>query len=279
MTVIADKLDLTRSKLTSAKVLNITAEIWFLVAVIGHLLFAYYIMVVYGASAAHMDASKANETLPTGIMEGDLVGNIFLIAHLFLAFVIMVGGPLQLIPQLRKKFLIFHKWNGRVYVVTAFVISIAGLYLTYFRDSPIAGVLNTIGITLNAVLIIGFAILTIYTARRHDVVNHRKWALRTFLMVAGVWFMRLGYGLWIFLHNGQPPGITSDLQGWFDITLGFANSLVPLACLELYLYARDRGGAPMKWAVSGLMIILIVGTGIGIFMAAQIFWLPRFPGN
>ncbi|MEQ8472034.1 MAG: DUF2306 domain-containing protein [Marinoscillum sp.] len=275
MTTVASTKNLKTTRFSSLGALNRSAEIWFVVAVIGHGLFAYYIMAGYGRLAVSGDSATANEILPTGIISGDLIGNLFLIAHLSLAFVITFGGPLQILPQLRKRAMGFHRWNGRIYIITAIVISIAGLYLTYFRESPIAGILNQLGITLNAALIMICTVMTIRSARSHDVTKHRRWALRTFLMVAGVWFMRLGYGFWIFIHNGMPPGITSDLQGPFDIFLAFANSLLPLAFLELYFYAQNRGSAMTRWVVSVVIIGLAIATGIGIFMALQIFWLPR----
>ncbi|MFT4762323.1 MAG: uncharacterized membrane protein YozB (DUF420 family), partial [Saprospiraceae bacterium] len=100
---------------TATKFLNVTVAFWFLVAVLGQWIFAYYIAVAYGGSAIEGNLEKWDEVLYFGFIEGDWIGNFILVAHIFLAFVITVGGPIQLIPQLRNRALTFHRWNGRVY--------------------------------------------------------------------------------------------------------------------------------------------------------------------
>lgn len=56
--------------------------------------------------------------------------------------------------------------------------------------------------------------------------------------------------------------------------LSFANSLVPLAVLELYLYARTRAAAPGRLAMAAALFILTVAMGIGICAATMGMWLP-----
>ena len=52
----------------------------------------------YIATAFAGDFAAWNKRLFVGFVAGDRVGNIALVAHLFIAFVITVGGTLQLIP-------------------------------------------------------------------------------------------------------------------------------------------------------------------------------------
>ena len=65
-------------------------------------------------------------------------------------------------------------------------------------------------------------------ARARNVAMHRRWALRTFVLVSGVWFFRVGMMLWIFL-NGGPVGIGEKFDGPFIMFWSFANYLLPLA--------------------------------------------------
>lgn len=260
-----------RSGVSADSALKGAAALWFVIAAGGQWLFAYYIILFYGGAAAIGDFEAWNNRLINGIIEGDLVGNIAVIVHLALAFVVTVGGPLQFIPQIRARAPVFHRWNGRLYILTAFVISIGALYMVFTRGT--LGVFNANAVKINAVLILICAAMTLRyaLARKFDV--HHRWALRTFLVVNGVWFLRVGYGLWIILNQGA-PGTTNALDGPTDIFLSFASYLVPLALLELYLFTKDRAGAFGKLAMAAGLVVLTAGTGVGIMGAAMIFWLP-----
>ncbi|MDY8135636.1 DUF2306 domain-containing protein [Aquimarina sp. 2201CG5-10] len=257
------------------KSLNLSATLWFLVAVAGQWLFAYYIALFYGGTAIKGDWESWTKRMIHGIIEGDLIGNIAVMLHILLAFIITFGGPLQLIPQLRKRIPVFHRWNGRIYIATAVLISLGALYMVWTREALVGGLYGQIAISGNALLIIVFAVITIRTAINHNLKAHRRWALRTFMVVSGVWFFRIGFGLWIFLNNGSAPGSTEDLTGVFDKFLYYADYLLPLLFLELYLRAKDITNSYGKFIMTGVTFILTILTGIGIFMAAQIFWLSH----
>lgn len=254
--------------------LKLSARSWFVVAVAGQWLFAYYMLVFYGGSAASGNMEVINKRLIHGFIDGDFIGNVALAVHLFLAFVITFGGPLQLVPQIRSYAPAFHRWNGRVYIVTAFVISLGALYMVWTRG-VLGGTINAIAISINAALIMGFAGMALKYALARNIKIHRRWALRMFLAVSGVWFFRVGFGLWIFLNGGARPWSTRSLDGPFDIFLAFACYLLPLAVLEIYLRTQDRAGPRGKFMMAAGLFVLTAAMGIGIFMAARIFWLPR----
>ncbi len=259
----------------SNKTLNTSAALWFLVAVTGQWLFAYYIAVFYGGTAMQGNFAEWTRRMIHGFIEGDYMGNAFVLLHILLAFIITFSGPLQLIPQLRNRYPVFHRLNGRAYIFTAIIISLGGLYMVWSRDAVVGGLYGQIAISGNAILIILFAAITMRTAITRNFVAHRRWALRTFMVVSGVWFFRIGFGLWIFLNNGDAPGSTQDLTGPFDMFLYLANYLVPLFFLELYFLTQDRAGDKGKFMMAFLLIVLAILLAMGIFMAAQIFWLPN----
>src|SRR6185295_6115939 len=95
---------LTRSvspSITAEKTLNIAARFWFVVAVAGQWMFAYYIAARYGGSALRGDWKVWSDRMSHG--HGPMtIGTVAMAIHLFLAVIITIGGPLQLIPQLRR---------------------------------------------------------------------------------------------------------------------------------------------------------------------------------
>ncbi len=252
--------------------LKTSAAVWFTVAAAGQWLFAYYIAVQYGG-ALFGDFSSFNEFMHNGMIPGDLVGNVALAVHLLIAFTITVGGTLQLIPMVRRGAPVFHRWNGRVYMVTAFITSIAALYMVWTRDG-LGGPINDVAISINALLIMVFGALAWRAALARDFDSHSRWALRLFLVVGGVWFMRVMYGFIIMLAQGQPPGVGNNMDGPTDIVIAFATYMLPLAVVQLYFHAK-RGGVAAKAAMSALLLVAAGATGLGIFGAAMIFWLPH----
>ncbi len=258
--------------LGAAAVLQASAALWFAVAAAGQWVFAIYIALQYGA-VLWGDWAPLREFMPVGAVEGDHAGNAALIGHLFIAFTITIGGTLQLMPVVRNAAPVFHRWNGRVYIVTAFASSIAGLYMVWTRDG-IGTIVNDIAISIDALLIMAFAALAVRAAMRRDFDSHNRWAVRLFLVVSGVWFMRVLYGFAIMAVQGMPPGAGDNMDGPFDVFVAFGCYLLPLAIAELYFWAK-RAGAVSKLAISALLLAAAGATALGVFGAAMVMWLPR----
>ena len=256
------------------KALKRAAVLWFLVAVIGQWVFAYYVVAFYGGAAVRGDLAAWNKVVPHGIVPGDTLGNFAFAAHVLLAFIVTVGGPLQLIPRIRSRAPTFHRWNGRIYMLTAFAISIDGLYMILTRGT-IGGLSQHASISLNAVLIMIFAAMALRYAIARDIAAHRRWALRLFMVVSGVWFFRVGLMMWILANNGPVGFDPETFQGPFLNFLGFAQYLLPLTILELYLRTQDRAGTPGRFIMAAGLLVLTVAMGVGIFGAYMGMWLPR----
>ncbi len=256
------------------KALNASVTFWFLIAVIGQWIFVYYVTSFYGGTAVQGDFESWNKVLPHGYVAGETMGNIAVAAHLLLAVIIIVGGPLQLIPQIRNRARTFHRWNGRIYIFTALLISIDGLYMVLTRGTG-TGLIGEISVSINAILIMLFAILAWRTAVARKFNVHRKWVLRLFLAANGVWFFRIGLMFWLFINNGPVGFDPETFRGPFITFLGFAQYLLPLIILELYLYAQAQGKTPVRYAMAAGLFVLTIAMGIGIFAATMGMWLPR----
>jgi len=255
------------------RLLRDSGAVWFLCAAAGQLMFAAYLAGLYGAGVVRGDISVWNRFMPQGYIPGDTAGNAALFAHVLLALVITVGGLAQLTPQIRHAAPAFHRWTGRMYLTLAVIIALTGLGLTWGRPAA-ASQFNHLAITLNAVLILvcaGFAV-RYAIARRID--HHRRWATRLFLVVSGVWFLRIMVAGWIAWHQA-PLWLGSDLGGPMGIVIGFASTLLPLAVYEVYWRTRASAQRWPKPAMTAVMLGLAGLTAFGGFAASQIFWLPN----
>ena len=91
-------------------------------------------------------------------MPGDTWGNVSLASHLALSAFITFAGPLQVIPRLRARLRGLHRWLGRLYIPTALILSLTGLYLIWFKGT-VGGTVQHLGISFNALLIVAFSVL------------------------------------------------------------------------------------------------------------------------
>ena len=271
VSVWTDASDLTSVADTALK---IAARFWFLVAVVGQLIFVVYVVAFYGGSAIQGNLEAWNRALPRGYGPGDAIGNLVVAIRLFLAVIIIVGGPLQLIPQIRRYAPSFHRWNGRLYMLTVFVTSsIAGLYMVWSRGR--ADVVQHLGTSLHAVLIMSFAVFALRYAVARDISTHRQWALRLFMVVNAGWFFRIGLMRWIVLNQGPVGFDSKTFPGPFLTFFSLADYLLPLAILEIYLRTKDRASVGGRLGMTAGLLALTVAMGVGIFAATIFMWLPR----
>lgn len=247
-------------------------NVLFTTGIVGQYFFVLYIAIFYGWVISNGYYEKLNGH---GAIEGDTMGNFALGIHVFLAAIIMFGGPLQFLSSIRKRYPVFHRWNGRIFFSTALITVCAGLYMNATRGAH-GGMLLALGNGLNALLIGAFTFMAWRTALQQDFISHKKWALRAFLMVSGVWFFRVGYGLWILLTGFTAIGIHPDLTGPFDRFLGFGHSIVPLVLLELYFLAKASKQVKVKRVATVSMWILTLLLAAGIVMVGVVFWVPAF---
>jgi uncharacterized membrane protein len=254
--------------------LKVSATFWFLTAVIGLWIFVIYIVGYYAVPTLIGGAEAWTETrLPGGenvYVPGDLVGNMAVFIHLAIAVIIMGFGPLQLIPIVRQRFPSFHRWNGRVYIATAIATCLAGFYMIWVRKADSGNLAGDISITFDGILIILFAVVALRYALARDIVKHRRWALRLFMVVNAVWFLRIGYRLWIFLFNGPTQYFDTFFSIW-----RYGQYLIPLAILQLYFLTQDRGSIRGKLVMATGLFIVTIYMGIAIYTTTVEGWFPN----
>ena len=258
------------------KLLNLAATTWFIVTTIGQWAFGIYIVAFYGTSTASGELERWNEVLPHGYVNGDWTGNLVVGMHVLLAAILVFGGPLQLLPFLRRSVPRIHRWLGRVYVTTAVIVAAGGFAMVWTRGA-VGDQIQHVSISIQTGYIIFFALLAWRYARARQFEEHRKWAMRLFMVVSGVWFFRIGLMCWLVM-NGGPAGFDPrTFSGPFLTALAvFVYALpVPLLVLELYFYAQKTTKSVAIIAVALLIFVVTTLIAVGIFGAIAGMWLPR----
>src|SRR5215831_5236288 len=180
-------------------VLKAAARFWFGVTVLGQLAFGFAVASFYGLTALRGDYHGWRFT--NGFVPGVTKGNWAVVMHVTSAAIIMLAGAIQLLPQVRNRFPVLHRWNGRVYMLTTVTLAGAGLYMTWIRGS-VGDVWQHLGSTGNALLIWLFGGLALRFAMARDFKRHRRWALRFFLVVSASWFIRIMLFLTVLVLKG-----------------------------------------------------------------------------
>jgi hypothetical protein len=195
-----------------------------------------------------------------GYVPGDTAGNLAFGAHVLMAAVVTFGGTLQLVPQIRARTPAVHRWVGRAFMSTAIAAALVGLWMTWVRGTG-EGV-AAIGITLDAVLILAFAALAWRAAAHRDFAPHRRWAMRTFIVANGVWFLRLGFVAYGMARSAVGDVLPS-MEAFFEVW-NFGAYLLPLAILELYFLAHASGRSGPRLAMAGGLALSALLMGVGV---------------
>lgn len=255
------------AKSFSGSVLNGAAGLWLAVAVLGQWAFAYYIANFYGPAMATGDYQAWSALSAMGAkayVAGDDAGNRFFGAHALAAGVVAIGGALQLMPFVRNRWPKFHRWNGRVFMLTVTGLSLTGFWLVWVRNGE-----TTIGATtVNGLLILAFVGLALHAAMTKRFAIHERWATRLYLVSNAQWFTRVGF--FAYFMGSMALGAKPSMDDPFISFWAWGCFLVPLAVAELYLRARDRGG---PWARFATALIIVAMT---LIMAAGMFAFGMF---
>ncbi len=254
------------------RALSNAAAFWFIAASLGQWAFVLYIIAFYGPRTLSGNLLALNDKPHvTGYVLGDMVGNTHFLLHVLLAAIVTAAGILQLVPSIRQRWPALHRWNGRVFMSTALIATLTGFYLVWIRGSQL-GMGSNVSISLNGALILIFVALAWRSARQKDFAAHRRHALRAYLLVNGVWFLRIG----IILAGLILPsfGIEISYEGGAFVIVSFASWVVPMSILELYFNAESAKQAGKKYAVAALLFTLSLATLLGGTAAAVFMWWP-----
>jgi len=265
----------TRLELSSVadKSLKAAARFWFVVALAGQFAFAISVAVFYGLTALRGNIQAWNRILGRGFETGATMSNTALVGHILFGTVISIAGALQLIPGIRNRFPVFHRWNGRLFVLAAFTQAITGIYLTLWVGKRVGDTTQHVISVLGALLIIFCAVMALRFAIARNFTIHRRWALRLFLVASASWFIRLGFAVTLVVLG--PIGFDSrTFSGPLVTFWSIAQYLLPLGVLELYLWAQDRPGALRRMVTAGVLFVLTLAMGAGIALVAVGSWVP-----
>jgi hypothetical protein len=169
--------------------------------------------------------------------------------HLLPASVFLVLAPLQFSSTMRTRFILFHRWSGRLLLLMAITSCLAGLYVGFV--APYAGVPETIVSTLFGLFFLVTLVKGFGAIRGGQTVGHRKWMIRAFALVLTASTARLALmGLDPLL---RPIGahyttvfVLSLVVGWSvtsgaaELWINYSRPPLPSLLSQFVLTVKDR---------------------------------------
>lgn len=154
-----------------------------------------------------------------------------LLTHVAGGIVALALGPWQFWGRFRNRFLAFHRWVGRVYLLGIFVGGVAGLAMATIAFGGLPSQLGFGGLAV-AWLVTGF--LALQRIRQGNVRAHREWMIRSYALTLGAVTLRIWLPL--LLSLGLEFSTAYPMIAWL--------SWVPnVVVAEVYLWAKGRKGA------------------------------------
>lgn len=256
----------------SLKILAFSQKAWFISLILAQVVFVAYLSLGYGITSFSGDLSEMNRFNNSAHVTGDSVGNSMYALHVLLAIIMILGGSLQLISGQRTHFKTFHRYNGRLFVLLACTISIAGMYLIFVRGTVGNAFMHTLTVFSGAVVLVSstFAVLA---ARRRNIALHQIWAIRLFLAANGVLFFRLMIYAWFMVFG--PLGVnTKDFTGPTVVVVTILSYVFPLLFAELIRHARKSKQPWLIYTTTSLLLLFTAIFLIGLFGITLGSWYP-----
>ncbi len=155
-------------------------------------------------------------------------------AHIIPGFLFMVLGPLQFAKNIRSRHPRFHRWSGRVLVVSGLIIGFTAIWMSLTMS--FGGVNQAAATLLFGILFLfslGKAFLHI---RRREIPQHREWMLRAFAIGLAVATIRPIIG--IFFATSPFTHLTPQEFFGTAFWIGFTLQLIAAEAWIQYTRAK-----------------------------------------
>jgi hypothetical protein len=166
---------------------------------------------------------------------------VLTLVHILPGLLFMVVGPLQFSSTIRRRYLHWHRWSGRVYLICSLVIGVSALVMSFAM--PSIGGASQAAATILFALFFLFALSKAYWhILRRDIPRHREWMIRAFAIGLAVATIRPIAGL--FFATSRLTGLTP--QEFFGIAfwVGFVFHLI---ASEIWIHwTRSQAGRGLE---------------------------------
>jgi len=146
--------------------------------------------------------------------------------HVFSSMLVLLAGFSQFSKTMLKKYRVWHRRLGYVYVLDILIVTgPAGLLMSFYANG---GISSRIAFVLLSVLWISFTAIALYKAIKKDFVAHRIFMIRSFALTLSAVTLRI-WKVVIAWYTTVPPMDRYRIIAWLGWTLN-------LLIAEYYIY-------------------------------------------
>jgi uncharacterized membrane protein len=156
--------------------------------------------------------------------------------HLIPGVLFILVGPFQFMPAIRAKRLWQHRWSGRLFVASGYVIGASALAMSWRMS--IGGANETAATTLFALLFLFSLTKAFWHIRHRQIIQHREWMLRAFGIGLGIATTRPIVGAFFATRRLAP-------QEFFGIAFWLGFTLTTLAA-EIWINVTRDSASPHR---------------------------------
>ncbi len=170
-------------------------------------------LVELGGGAAMLPVNPRVNAAPTPV-----------VLHIISVFHYCIFGAFQFLPSIRRHSLKWHRYNGRLMVVSGIVSALSGLWMTHFYSFPYelqGNLLYSVRILLGSAMV-AFIFLGLAAILKRDIVRHSSWMIRAYAIGQGASTQGLMIMSWIAISGGEPSGLTRDVMMTFAWIINIA---------------------------------------------------------
>lgn len=240
-------------------------------------LFGLYILAFYAAALYQGNLERWNEILPGLYDQNTARATTGIGLHFATGGIILILGSIQLIDAVRLRYLAFHRWVGRIYILASILVSLGGLTFIIVKGT-IGGIVMDIGFGLYGILMLLAAVQTYRHAVAKNTETHRAWALRLYALAIGSWLYRMDYGFWFILTD--KAGHNNTFTGMFDYVMAFFFYVPNLIVAEIFIRSQNKRKMSM-WLNLAFTLVLWALTGfllLGTYYFTKFYWGPAIVG-
>lgn len=149
---------------------------------------------------------SANVAAPPPLLEMVLHRHTLFLFHIGGGAIALLVGAWNFLKRSRERFLILHRWLGRIYLVSVLSGGIAGLALSF---TAVGGLSGRIGFGMLAVLWLITAAFAYIRIRNYDIESHRRWMIRNYALTFAAVTLRLWLPILIGSGHDFPEAYTT----------------------------------------------------------------------
>lgn len=155
---------------------------------------------------------------------------ILTLIHVVPGLLFMLLGPWQFSAAIRARHLRWHRWSGRIFVISGFILGVSALVMSLAM--PAIGGVNQAAATVIFGAFFLFALgRAFWMIRRREIALHREWMIRAFAVGLAVAAIRPIIGM--FFATSRLTGLTPREFFGTAFWIGFT---LQLMAAEAWIY-------------------------------------------